>query len=263
MNQKISIIGAGNMGGTFYKGLLKLFPEENLFICDKSQSKLDALGAKNASIDPNETLKEANVVILSIKPQSLDELMTSLKVSLNFKLIISIMAGISLDRLKEKTGSNRIVRAMPNLPVQVSKGVIGWVALPDVSDSDAKLIEKIFSALGDTIELKHESMIDAVTVLSGCGPAYFFLLTEFLANKAKSLGFSDEEARLISEKTLIGSTELLKKGDKTADAWKNAVTSPGGVTEAVLKHLNENDFEKIFDEALDSGLKRNLELNQS
>jgi len=262
MNQKIGIIGAGNMGGTFFKGLLKSFDQDNLFVCDKNREKLEALEAKNSSIDPNKVLKEANVVILAIKPQSFNELMDEVTVSLNYKLLISIMAGISLEKLEEATDATRIIRAMPNLPVQVGKGVIGWVATEATEDSDVQLAKKIFSALGDEIQVSHESMLDAITVLSGCGPAYFFFLSEFLIDKARLLGFTDKEANEIAEKTFIGSAELLKKGNKTAKEWRQAVTSKGGVTEAVLDHLIEEEVPQIFDQAIDEGLRRSKELNQ-
>ncbi len=255
MDKKIGIIGAGNMGSVFYKGLSKIVDEENLYICDTNQGKLEELGVKNTFADAGEMLKEVDVVILAIKPQSFEEFKKSLKVHLDYKLLISIMAGISVERLEE-TGAKRIIRAMPNLPVQVKKGVVGWFTSEGIDDTDKEIVKKLFSAFGYAPELTNESMIDAITVLSGSGPAYYFLLAEFLSDKAVSLGFSDEEARKITEATLEGSAELLKKGDKSAREWRYAVTSKGGVTEAVVDSLTEAGFGEIFDKAVEEGIGR-------
>ena len=261
MNHKIAIVGAGNMGGTFFKGLSSVFPKESLFICDKDQKKLDALEAENSSADPNEALKEATAVIVAVKPQAFGDLLSQLTVNLQFKLVISIMAGISMDRLMDETGSKRVIRAMPNLPVQVKEGVTGWVASEKTEDSDVELADQIFSALGSSFQVNHESMLDAFTILSGCGPAYFFYLIELLIGKARAMGFSDEEAQKITEETFLGSAKLLKKNDQSAIEWRRAVTSPGGVTEAVIDSLKEHDFDRLFDEALEAGLKQSEELN--
>ncbi len=249
------------MGSTFYNGLKKHFSEDDLYICDKNMGKLDELGAKNSSTNPDEILGEANVVILAIKPQALDEFISSTKINLNYKLLISIMAGVSFDQLSDITGSRRIVRAMPNLPVQVGQGVIGWCALAEVGDSDRVLIKKIFKSLGTEISVKHEEMLNGITILSGCGPAYFFLIAEQLADKARAFGFSEKDAQNIAEKTLLGSAELLKKGNKSAKEWRWAVASKGGVTEAVLDSLTDAGFGEMFDNALEAGLKRNDKLN--
>lgn len=261
MNKKISIIGAGNMGGAFYKGLSAVFSEDDLYIADRNQLKLDAIGAKNSSVNPDEAVRDADIVILAVKPQSFNELIGNLKISLNYKLIISIMAGITLKQLKDSTSATRVIRAMPNLPVKVKKGITGWIAGSGVGDSDIAIARKIFQSLGSEIQLTNESMIGAITALSGCGPAYYFLLTELLADKAKSLGFSDEDAEKIANGIFIGSAELLKKEKKSAREWRYAVTSKGGVTEAVIDSLENQNFGEIFSRAIDEGMKREGELN--
>ncbi len=250
------------MGSAFYKGLTSVFSEDDLYVADSNQSKLDELGAKNSSTNPDEIIKDCDIVILAIKPQSFNDFVSNLKTTLDYKLVISIMAGISLKQLKDVTGSSRIIRAMPNLPVKIKKGIIGWIELLGMEDSDIKIAKKIFYSLGKEIQLGNESMISALTTISGCGPAYYFLLTELLADKAKSLGFSDEEAEKLAKETLIGSVELLKKDKKSARDWRYAVTSKGGVTEAVIDHLNEQGFGEIFSDAIDAGMRRDEELNR-
>ncbi len=262
MIKKIGIIGSGNMGSAFYKALVPSFLKEILYICDKDTKKLKALNATNTSKDPNELLNKVDVVILAIKPQSFDEFKKKLKVDLRDKLIISIMAGISMERIKKDLKTDNIIRSMPNLPIQVKQGVIGWTASLNVSDVDKKIARKIFSSLGEGIELKDESMLDAITLISGCGPAYFFYLTEMLTSKAEALGFSKIDAQKIAETTFTGSAELLKKDPKTAEDWKMSVASRGGVTEAALKYMSDNKLAEIFDEAIEAAEKRNLELSK-
>ncbi|MBU1017542.1 pyrroline-5-carboxylate reductase [Patescibacteria group bacterium] len=261
MNYRIGIIGAGNMGSTFYKGLSKDFPKEALFICDRNEQKFVELKAVNFTTDPKELANEAGIIILAVKPQAFDDLMKELGDGLKDKLVVSIMAGISIDRLKEQTVSNRIVRSMPSLPIQVGSGITGWIATETVSEKEREMIQTIFSTMGYATELTEERMIDAITVIGACGPAYFYYLAELLTEKARKLGFSEKEAREISEVAFVGSAKLLENNDKTAREWKEACTSKGGVTEAMLKHFNDHDFAKIFNDALDTGLRRCSELN--
>lgn len=261
MNYRIGIIGAGNMGGIFYKGLSKDFPKEALFICDRNEEKFIGLKATNFTTDPKKLADQAGVIILAVKPQAFDNLMKELGDRLKDKLVVSIMAGITIEKLKEKTRSDRIVRSMPSLPIQVGKGITGWIATEAVIDKEKEIIQTIFSIMGYSTELAEERMIDAITVIGACGPAYFYYLTELLTEKAKGLGFSEDEARKISEMVFSGSVRLLEDSDKTAKEWKETCTSKGGVTEAMLKYFDDHDFGKIFNDALDAGGNRCSELN--
>lgn len=262
MNYRIGIIGAGNMGATFYKGLSKDFPKEVLFICDRDEQKFIDLKATNFTTDPKKLADQVGIVILAVKPQAFDDLMKELGDGLKDKLIISIMAGVTVDRLKKQTGAERIIRSMPNLPAQVGKSVTAWIATKDITTEEKERISQIFSTIGTSFEVDDESKIDKVTAISGCGPAYFFYLTELLSKKAEALGFSAQEAKKMVESTFIGSAELLEGSDKTAKEWKEAVTSKGGATEAALKHMEENGFGKILEDAIDAAHKRCLDINQ-
>jgi pyrroline-5-carboxylate reductase len=259
---KIGIVGAGNMGSAFYRGLSKEFPLESLYVCDHSQEKLDALETVHASTDVNEILPKVDVVLVAIKPQNFSELMESVGKAFESKIIISIMAGISIAKIKEMTGAKKIIRAMPNLPVQVEKGVIGWVASAEVDNTEKGLVRRIFTTLGNDFSLPDESRIDAMTALSASGPAYFYFLCEMMSQKAFELGFSKEEARQIAERTLVGCASLLDSSNKTAQEWRKAVTSKGGTTEAALKYMGEKGVDKLFFEAIDEAIKRSKELNQ-
>ncbi len=263
MNYRIGIIGAGNMGSTFFRGLSEDFPKEALFICDRNEQKFIDLKAINFTTDPKELAEEAGIVILAVKPQVFDELMKELGDGLKNKLVVSIMAGITVERLKEKTGSDRIVRSMPSLPIQVGRGITGWIATGAVTDEEKEMIQTIFSTMGYATKVADEKMIDAITVIGACGPAYFYYLAEILAKKAEDVGFSEKEARKLSEMAFTGGARLLENNDKSAKEWKEACASKGGVTEVMLRHFDDHDFAKIFNDALDTGLKRCSDLNRS
>ncbi|MEI8230728.1 MAG: pyrroline-5-carboxylate reductase [Candidatus Peregrinibacteria bacterium] len=212
--------------------------------------------------DPKEALREANIVLLAVKPQSAQELLTPLSKVLQGKLIISIMAGISIEKLQGWTGTKAIVRAMPNLPAKVGLGLTGWIASEEVTKDQRIFVAKLFSSVGKEIELTDESMMDALTALSGSGPAYFFLLSELLAAKAETEGFTKEQASLLVSQTLIGSSELLKQSAKSPAEWRAAVTSKGGTTAAALQSFQDADLELIVSDAVDAAITRSRELNK-
>ncbi len=260
---KIGIIGVGMMGSAFYKGIIQAFDPKDIFLCDKDVSKLFDYDKSNSTTHVETILPQCDIIILSIKPQSLDALAKSINYSLKDKLVISIMAGISINHLREKLGAEKIVRSMPNLPVEIEKGIIGWIATKNVTRQEKDLVKIIFDPLGEQIELKDESKIDLITALSGSGPAYFFYLAELLAQKAKKVGFSTKEAMLIAEQTLIGSGCLLGKNKSlSVKEWRDAVTSKGGTTEAAINFLKKSEFPVLFEEAIEEAVVRSKELNQ-
>ncbi|MBI1812154.1 pyrroline-5-carboxylate reductase [Candidatus Peregrinibacteria bacterium] len=256
MREHIAIIGAGNMGSAFFRGLRETMGEDALIVCDRHAEKLRALGTTRTTILPDDAVRDASVVMLAVKPQSFEELCQGMTVPLSGKLIVSIMAGITIEKLERMTGAKRIARAMPNLGVQVHRSVTEWFASPAVTRHDRALVTKVFDAVGISFEVREETVIDAISAVSGCGPAYFFFLCELLQQKAESIGFDAASAQAIAVETLAGSAELLAEGSKTPGEWRAAVTSKGGVTQAALKHLQEQGFDVVFLEALDCATKR-------
>ena len=256
---KIAIIGLGNMGGAIYRQLKNSIPAQQLFLC--SHTRPSFVDKKNYfSTNANNVCQRADSIILAVKPQSLGTLMNGITVDLSKKIIVSILAGVTIKNLGLLTGAKKIIRTMPNLPAQVGLGVTGWVATKAVNHNEKNLVKKILATLGYEIELRNENLIAKLTVISGCGPAYFFYLTELLETRAQALGLTQDAAQKIAALTLSGTVDLLTHNTKTAAEWRAAVTSKGGVTEAVLKHLNQKKFPKIFKQALDTGIKRSKEL---
>lgn len=256
----LAIIGAGNMGSAIYKSVLGVFPKKQVIVCDANQEKLAALKVARSTSNANTACKEAGIIVLAVKPQSFSSLCESITIELQDKLIISIMAGISMKMLREKLKAKKIIRTMPNLAIQQGAGVVGWIASPFVSKKEKAFARRIFSVFGYEIEVRKENLLNAITALSGSGPAYFFYLTSLLETKARKMGFSENEARMISAQTLIGSAKLLETDKKSAGEWRESVTSKGGTTEAALSYLKEHGFDMLFYSAIDAAEKRAQEL---
>lgn len=261
MDAKIGIIGAGNMGGAFFSGLLKHYSHEQIHICDRNQEKLKETITQNCCTNVNEMIDKVEVLIIAVKPQSFDELIGTLEKSIKDKLIISLMAGVTLAKLKEKTGAERVVRAMPNLPVKYEKGLTGWIKSGGVTADDEVIVKIILDSVGKQIEVTEEEQIDKITTLSGSGPAYFFYLTNLIEEKAIEYGFDPEDAQMIAEETFLGSAKIFQHEHLRAQDMISKVASKGGTTEKVLTHLEENGFNKIFKDALEAAKNRSKELN--
>lgn len=261
MGKTLAIIGAGNMGAALCSGLLESSSGLAVRLTDRHAEKLKTFSGIETSTDPKKIVSGADYVLLAVKPQSFDELCKDLDGLLRDKLVISIMAGKSLTTLAEKTGSERIVRSMPNLGAQVRKGITAWITSPAVTPDEEEDVASIFRAVGNEIRLYDDEGIDHFSVIAGCGPAYFFRLCGVLTKEAELLGFSKEEARRMAEETCIGSAELLRKGVKSPEEWVRAVASKGGVTEAALNHLAGSDSDAVMHEAIQKSLERSRELN--
>lgn len=261
MKDVIAIIGAGNMGGAFYSGL-RGKSRLRINVCDRNKEKLSALDAEYAFTDAAKAIEGVSAVLIAVKPQSARELLTPLGQLLKDRLVISVMAGVTLSSLVKMTRSDRVIRAMPNLPASIRKGLTGWVATPETRDNDRTFAKELFYAVGEEIEVENEATLDALTPLTGSGPAYFFLLAEMIAAKAVKEGFSEKEAALMARETLIGSARLLETDSRTPAQWREAVTSKGGVTQAALQVLKDKKIDEVFFEAVDHGKKRSQELSQ-
>lgn len=261
MQKSLAIIGAGNMGAALCSGLLESSSGLIVSLTDRHTEKLKSFSGITTSTDPKKIVSEADYVLIAVKPQSFDELCKDLDGLLQGKLIISIMAGKSLATLAEKTGSDRIVRSMPNLGAQVRKGITAWVASSAITPDEEEDVARIFQAVGTEIRLYDDEGIDHFSVIAGCGPAYFFRLCGVLAEEAQRLGFSAVEAQRMAEETFIGSAELAAKGTRSPQDWVKAVASKGGVTEAALKHLAQSDCDAVMREAIEKSLERARELS--
>lgn len=265
-NSKIAFIGAGNMATSLIMGLLnKGAMPSNIAACDIDQAKLSQLhddcGISTGSIE--EIVKEADVVVLAVKPQGMEQVCRTLRALLPESgcVIISIAAGIPLQKFETWLGAEEaIVRCMPNTPALVSEGATGLFANANTSSAQAALAETILSAVGICSWLESEDAINAVTALSGSGPAYYFLMMEAMEQAAVKMGLDPEMARSFTIQTALGAAKLAASSDVAPDELRRRVTSPGGTTEAAIKTFESEGFRELVERAINAAQKRSIEL---
>ena len=262
---KVGFLGFGNMGGAILYGLLEsgtLAPRQAI-VCDKDESKNGAacrLGAELAD-SPGDLARECDVLLLAVKPQDMEATLAELAQNGAARpLIISVAAGVSVDFVRERLGAEaRVIRAMPNTPALVRAGATGLAPGPGCGDDELRIARTIFEAVG-IVEIVEEPLMDAVTALSGSGPAYFFYMVECMAAAAEKQGLSKPQAARLAAQTLYGAGCLLTKSGESARVLRERVTSKGGTTEAALACLREQGLDELADAAVASAVSRSREL---
>lgn len=269
MNQKIVFIGGGNMASSLIGGLLqKGWPAALLYVADPDKAQLEKLerkyGIKTLS-DNAMACQKADVLVLAVKPQIMAHLAKELHPILSYHspLIVSVAAGINTHFFDKKMGNNlAVVRAMPNTPALVGQGAMGLFANPQVTEAHKRLVDEMMSSVGMARWVEDESLMNAITALSGSGPAYFFYIMEVLQKTAVKLGLPDDLAQDLSIQTALGASTLAKQSSDTPADLRKQVTSPGGTTEAALQRLISDDLEQTFLEALTAAEKRGESLEK-
>jgi pyrroline-5-carboxylate reductase len=263
----IAFIGGGNMARSLIGGLLDDgMPTERIWVADPNESVLRSLSdhfSIHVTTDNNEAILEARVIILAIKPQLARAVVQELApaVQNHRPLVISIAAGIRETDLRSWLSEDAaIVRTMPNTPALVRSGATALFANSAVSKEQRNLAESILRAVGMTLWVDDESLMDAVTALSGSGPAYFFLIMEALENAGEHLGLPRDTARLLTLQTAFGAAKMALESNEDLAALRRRVTSPGGTTERAVTVLQQHKLEAVFDEALRAAHQRSVEL---
>ncbi len=263
----IAVIGAGQMGEALVGGWLaaKAAAPEALFATDTSVERRDLMkrrfGIRTGS-DNREAAAWADVVVLAVKPQTLDGVVRDLAPALAGKLVLSIAAGVTIERLAKLVPRGmRIVRAMPNMPVLVREGVSALSFGAGVTESDQQLARRLFEAVGRTVVVD-ERLMDAVTGLSGSGPAYVFLAIEALADGGVKMGLPRTVADLLAAQTLLGAAKLVLETGEHPAKLKDRVASPGGTTIAGLHRLEQGGFRAALIAAVEAAATRSVELGQ-
>ena len=234
----ICFIGGGNMASALIGGLLgKGFFSEQLCVVEIDPDSLARL-QRDLAVQAVDNLVEgmdgSQVVVLAVKPQQLREVTKRLAPLLKGQLLISVAAGIRAEDIARWTGSRNIVRAMPNTPALIQSGMTGLYALPAVGTVQCGQAQDIMAAVGETLWVQDEAMLDAVTAISGSGPAYVFYFIEALQQAAHELGFNAEDARRLSLATFLGASRLAGGSDEDASVLRARVTSKNGTTERAL-----------------------------
>lgn len=259
-------IGAGKMATALASGLVKknVFPLDNIQACDISTEACKNFSEKTGLVcveDGRKLVSKADVIFLAVKPQSVASLVETLPERKSDVLIISICAGINILKLRQYFGTGRIVRVMPNTPLMVGRGVSCYALGSESDESAATLTEKIFTTLGKAWRVS-EDLLDAVTAISGSGPAYMFEFVEAMRLAGTKLGLPDELALELSIETMAGAAEMLAQGMGSPEELRNAVTSPGGTTAAALNVLAAENFRSLINNAAEAACKRSSELGQ-
>jgi len=265
----IGTIGAGNMATALIEGLLATgVAPAQLWASDPAADKLQTLAAKGVQIrtDNAALVSACDVVILAVKPQVMAAVTQSLQSVLNAKpvLLISVAAGITCARLREWTSASQaIVRCMPNTPALVQAGASALFANNQVNAGQKELAQAILQSVGLACWLEDEQQMDAVTALSGSGPAYFFLLLEAMQAAGIELGLAPAVAKALSLQTAFGAAKLALGSEVDAAELRRRVTSPGGTTEAAIRQFESEHFRAIVARALQSAARRSAELASS
>ena len=263
---RLALIGAGKMGTAIARGLIRneVWPREGLAAADVSapaRAAFEAATGIRVAESPEAVAPGANVVLVAVKPQVAAAAVPPLREACGDALVVSIMAGVTLYRLSGWLGSGRIVRVMPNTPLTVGKGASVFACGPDVNDADRQTVRLIFGTLGTVYEMD-EGKLDAVTALSGSGPAYVFEMIQALADAAVAVGLPSEEALALTAQTVAGAAEMVQQGLGTPDELRIAVTSPGGTTAAGLAVLGNAGFRGLIRDVLRAARDRSVELGK-
>ncbi len=252
----ISFIGGGVMGEAIVKSLLTkgLASQENIVVSDASQSRRELLKEGyniKISTDNRRAVKGANIVLLSIKPQDLTPVLREMATALTpEQLVVSIVAGVTIDTLYRGLNHSHIVRAMPNMPAQVSEAITVWTASPEVSQQQKELTRSLLGAFGKEIYVAEEKYIDMATALSGSGPAYIFLIIEALADAGVHIGLPRKVAETLALETVLGSARTVQVMDKHPAELRSMVTSPGGTTTEGLLQLEKGGLRSLLIQAV-------------
>lgn len=261
---KLGFIGGGNMATALIAGLLnQQFDAKNIQVVELDATKRDAL-TQQYGVNTTATLADIadnDVIMLAVKPQQLKALAVALAPLLNQQLIISIAAGIRLADLSRWLGQHaHIVRAMPNTPAQIQAGITGLYALPAVSSAHRNMATATLNAAGKVLWVDQETDLDAVTAISGSGPAYVFYLIEALEQAAIALGLNAEQAKLLSISTFAGASQLAQASSTPVSTLREQVTSKGGTTEQGLISLEASNVKHAMLLAAQQAAKRAVSL---
>jgi pyrroline-5-carboxylate reductase len=266
--QTIAFIGGGVMGEAMIRGLLSqdIVTADQVIAADPWDKRRDFL-AENYGIrvtaDNRRAAEDGQVVVLSIKPQSIPYVLPEIRGHLRRQdLLLSIIAGTPIRKLSDGAAHASVVRAMPNTPAQIGMGITVWTATAEVSEEHKLQAKAILGSLGDEIFVDQESYLDMATALSGSGPGYVFMMVEALIDAGVHLGFSRHVARQLVFQTMRGSIEYAEQSGKHVAELRNQVTSPGGTTAAALYHMEKGGLRTVISRGIWAAYQRSVELGQ-
>jgi pyrroline-5-carboxylate reductase len=265
----IGFIGAGNMGGVLIRGLIQSgnANKQDIIVSDTDKNRLrvisETCGVKAAQ-SSIELLKNAEIVVIGVKPYHVDALLDEISTASRAgQIFISIVAGAPVEKFSSKLNpASGVIRVMPNTPASVLAGAAAIYAGSNVSPEDMARVTAIFECTGKAVIIQNEALMDAVTGLSGSGPAYIFLAIEALADAGVQLGIARKEASLLAAQTVYGAAKMLLETGKSPGELKDMVTTPGGTTAAGLRMLEKGNFRATIMDAVEAATQRARELGK-
>jgi len=272
-SKKIGFIGGGNMAEALIKGLLSasFIEAKSLLVSDVSAERREYLHKEyhvKVTDDNGELAKKCDIILLAVKPQAMNKVLEGIAEQVHDKtLIISVAAGIPIKAIAEGLSSDGtkqlgVVRTMPNTPALVLEGVTALAVNGNVSGGDLKVAHRIFEAVGKTVDVS-ESHLDAVTGLSGSGPAYIFMIIEALSDAGVKMGLARDVSNILTLQTILGSAKLALESGKHPGELKDQVTSPGGTTMSGLHALEKGGLRTTLMNAVEAATKRSQVLGQN
>ena len=265
LNETLAFIGGGNMARSLIGGLIAQgVAPGNMVVSDPMQAQREQLAAQYSVkvTDSNiDAARQAQVIVFAVKPQELRGVAQQLAAHLSHRpLIISVAAGIRASDLQQWLGGLPVIRAMPNRPALNGCGMTGMFAAQQVPTAQRELAARIMNAVGKSVWVDQETLIDAVTAVSGSGPAYFFLLMELLETAGIELGLPAHTARVLAIETAYGSGLMARTANETPAVLRQQVTSKGGTTEAALKVFEAHNIRRVVSDAVQAAATRSAEL---
>ena len=264
MNQHIAFIGGGNMASALISGLLgKGLTAAQIDVVEpfeEARWKLQASFGIDAQAASSSVLQRADLVVWAVKPQTFKEAAGQARGHTAAALHLSVAAGITSSSIARWLGSERIVRAMPNTPALIGKGITGLFARAGVSASDRSLIDQVIASTGESLWLAEEAQLDGVTALSGSGPAYMFYFMEAMTDAGEQMGLPREQAYKLAVATFIGAGELARASSEPPEVLRQRVTSKGGTTHAAITSMDHSNIKNLFMQALHAAQIRAREM---
>ncbi len=264
MNERIVFIGGGNMASAIIGGLISQgFPLRDIDVVEpfaQARDKLKNVYGIVAQAQPGAFLAQAAPVVWAVKPQTFKESAREVQPHTPNALHLSVAAGIRSDSIAHWLGTQRVVRAMPNTPALIGKGITALFARPAVTDDDKNRVSQVVASTGEFLWLDAEVQLDAVTALSGSGPAYMFYFMEAMTDAGAAMGLTRAQACQLAVATFIGAGELARSADEPPEVLRQRVTSKGGTTHAAIESMENDDIKTRFVRAMHAANRRAKEL---
>jgi pyrroline-5-carboxylate reductase len=264
---KITIIGGGNMGMTYVRAFInkRIVKHEDIFVVEKFVEKIKELkeeGFANVSTELTTEYAASDIILVAVKPQDFFTVATKVRDFLNpNQVVLSIMAGITIDQIQQALNHKNVVRAMPNTPAQLGYGITAFTIAKEGTFENVSMIDRLFETTGKAIFLKDETLLDAVTALSGSGPAYFYYIVQHMIEAGLKMGVDLQTSTMLVQETMHGAFQILNASKHSIPELISMVKSKGGTTEAALNTFEKYQVGESIQEALQNAEKRAKELS--